>query len=100
MTNEALRISAEQGKGRAGKLDMLNYLAGKRLTRRYAIRAKCYDCDGMGETGQCEITTCSLYPFSPYKEKTAKKKVSGNATMRFKSANATLEGVTGINATK
>jgi len=54
----------------------------------------------MGETGQCEITTCALFPYSPYKEKTAKKKVSGNATMRFKSANATLEGVTGINATK
>lgn len=61
--------SAEGGKGKAGKSDLLKYLHGKRLTRQASIKAKCYDCDGMGETGECGIVTCSLYPYSPYKEK-------------------------------
>jgi len=58
--------SARNGKGRKGKKDLIKHLQGKRLTRQQAIRAKCYDCDGMGETGKCDIETCSLMPFSPY----------------------------------
>ena len=58
--------SAKRGKCRAGKNGLIKHLTGKYLTRKQAIRAKCYDCDGMGETGKCDIGTCSLYPFSPY----------------------------------
>jgi len=58
--------SAKSGKSRKGKTDYLNYLKGKIITQRQVIRAKCYDCDGMGETGECSIETCALLPFSPY----------------------------------
>ena len=58
--------SAVNGKKRAGQKDLLDYLNGKKLTQRKAIRAKCYDCDGMGESGKCDIDTCSLFPYSPY----------------------------------
>jgi len=58
--------SAINGKKRAGKTDFIKYLKGARLTRSQAIKAKCYDCDGMGDTGICDIETCSLYPFSPF----------------------------------
>jgi hypothetical protein len=61
--------SVKSGTKRAGKTDLFNYLNGKRLTQRQAIRAKCYDCDGMGDTGDCDIKDCSLYPYSPFKQK-------------------------------
>ena len=59
--------SAKSGVSRAGKGDLIKYLNGKRITRQQSIKAKCYDCDGMGETGECVIKTCALWPFSPYK---------------------------------
>jgi hypothetical protein len=59
--------SAISGKSRAGKAQLLKYLNGGKLTRQGAIKAKCYDCDGMGESGECDISNCSLYPFSPYR---------------------------------
>jgi len=42
------------------------YLQGKRLTQRQAIKAHCYDCQGMGEDPTCENDECSLWPFSSY----------------------------------
>lgn len=59
--------SATTGTRRAGQGDFVNYLMGKRLTQRQAIKAKCYDCDGMGDTGECDCISCALYPYSPYK---------------------------------
>ena len=46
------------------------HLAGKRLTRDQAIVAKCCDCMGGFADGRvdCEIPTCSLYPFMPYRK--------------------------------
>jgi len=64
---EEIYLSAMSGKARAGKSDLLKHLKGKRLTQRQAIRAKCYDCDGMGDSGECEIDHCPLFPYSPYK---------------------------------
>ena len=61
--------SAKNGTSRAGKSDLIKYLTGKRLTQRQAIRAKCYDCSGMGEINECDINTCSLFPYSPYRTK-------------------------------
>ena len=62
--------SAKNGVSRAGKSELIKYLTGKRLTRNQAIKAKCYDCNGMGEQATCDIETCALYPYSPYKSKT------------------------------
>ena len=64
-----LLASAKSGKKRIGKTFLINYLKGKRLTQRQAISAKCYDCNGMGESGDCDIESCSLYPYSPYRDK-------------------------------
>ena len=72
--------SARKGKGRSGKTDLINHLKGIRITRQQAIRAKCFDCDGMGDSGSCELINCPLYPYSPYqsistinKDKTTQK---------------------------
>ena len=70
--------SAKNGKSRAGKSELLKHLQGKRLTRSQAIKAKCFDCNGMGEVGECEIEECSLLPYSPYRTKA--KKISGSTT--------------------
>ena len=67
--NTDMLVSAKNGTLRAGKNDLVKHLMGKRLTRNQAIKAKCYDCNGMGELGTCNIVVCPLYPFSPYRQK-------------------------------
>jgi hypothetical protein len=52
---------------RKGKGPLIAYLQGEKIHRSAAVKAKCYDCDGMGETGECDIVGCALYPFSPYR---------------------------------
>ena len=59
--------SAERGKHRAGQRKLIKHLKGQRLTRQQAIKAKCYNCNGMGELKICNIKTCALYPYSPCK---------------------------------
>jgi hypothetical protein len=66
--------SAQTGKHRAGRTEIIRHLTGNRLTQRQAIKAKCYDCNGMGESNECDVTECSLHPYSPYGGKR-----SGNA---------------------
>jgi hypothetical protein len=68
MTEDLLR-SAKHGTKRAGQKDLINYLEGKRLTQRQAIKAKCYNCNGMGEQSSCDTEECPLLPHSPYKKK-------------------------------
>lgn len=62
---KTMLASAQSGKNRVGKVQLIRHLKGVRLTQREAIRAKCYDCNGM-EHDECDIKTCSLYPYSPY----------------------------------
>lgn len=66
MMKKELLLSVRCGTGRRGKSDLIKYLTGKTLTRAQAIRAKCYDCNGMGDSNECDIDACSLFPFSPY----------------------------------
>ena len=63
--NDMLK-SAQSGKSRAGKKDLIKYLQGRKITRNQAIRGKCFDCMGLGEDGTCDTKACPLYPFSPY----------------------------------
>lgn len=74
--------SAKSGKMRAGKNQLIKYLKGDRLTRGQAIKAKCYDCNGMGDSGECDIDTCSLFPYSQFsrERKKAIKKARGSAS--------------------
>ena len=60
---------AKSGRSKAGKSELIKYLSGKRITRQQAIKAKCYDCDGYGESGECELNHCSLFQYSPYTDK-------------------------------
>lgn len=43
----------------------------RKISRRYAIEAKCHDCQGAYIDGKhdCEIVMCSLYPFMPYRKR-------------------------------
>ena len=65
------------GKQKKGMAHGIDYLEGRELTQRQAIHAYCYHCCGYGEEEDCEVVTCSLYPFAPYSSKrriTRKKK--------------------------
>lgn len=64
--DKELYDSAKSGKKRAGQHHLIHYLEGKRLTQREAIQAKCYDCSGMGEETECELKSCTLWPYSSY----------------------------------
>lgn len=71
MTTNDRRIAlAETAKDSRGRTMFLKHLHGERLTQREAILAKCFDCnagypDGRGD---CRMSHCPLYPFSPYRE--------------------------------
>ncbi len=68
--NMAIRLkTVVQATRASGKGCLVKYLSGKRITRQGSIDAKCYDCNGYGEQTTCNITTCPLYPFSPYRQK-------------------------------
>jgi len=66
MIDRELLKSAENGNKRAGQSSLIKYLTGGKLYRSQAIAAKCYDCNGMGESSTCDTLGCALYPFSPY----------------------------------
>ena len=58
------------GKKAQGRTELLNYLSGKKLTKAQAIKAYCYDCMGFYADGRqdCEMPTCPLYPFMPFRK--------------------------------
>jgi hypothetical protein len=60
----------EVGKKARGRAERIKYLRGERVTQREAILGHCYDCMGGYTDGarDCEIETCSLYPFHPYRK--------------------------------
>jgi len=67
--DEDMLKSAKAGKLRAGRNPLIKYLSGGKIFRTDAVKAKCYDCNGMGESKECDIISCSLYPYSPYRIK-------------------------------
>lgn len=67
MMDAELLASAKSGLRRKGKKELVKYLEGGKISRSQAVKAKCYDCDGMGELGECNIEACPLFPYSPYK---------------------------------
>jgi len=64
-----LLASAKSGPRRSGRKEIIKYLEGGKLTRSQAIRAKCFDCLGMGDQSICDSVSCSLNPFSPFRQK-------------------------------
>ena len=77
MNNEILK-NAKSGKRVAGRKECVKYLEGGRLTRQQAIKAKCYDCNGWGESRECDIGSCSLFPYSPYNSSGSGKAKKGS----------------------
>jgi len=65
--DEDVLKSALNGTRRIGRAELVRHLQNKKLTRNQSIKAKCYDCNGMGESKECDIKECSLYPYSPYR---------------------------------
>lgn len=58
------------GKQFQGKSEITKFLNGFRITRKEAIKAKCYDCMGFYDNAQekdCKNYTCPLYTYMPYK---------------------------------
>lgn len=54
-----------------GKLQYDNWKAGKKLSRKGAVYAHCYECNGWEQSGEdCQgKENCALYPFSPSKKR-------------------------------
>ncbi|MBT1070993.1 hypothetical protein [Pelotalea chapellei] len=54
---------------KAGRQEYIKHLEGKTLTRRQAIRAKCFECVGGNDSRPCTIPTCPLMAFSQWNSK-------------------------------
>lgn len=77
-----------------GKKEYDSFLAGKELSRKGAMLAQCYVCNGLSESGEdCNGISCPLYaymPYNPRKVKTKRKALTPEqkrmARERFKKA--------------
>lgn len=53
-----------------GQKEYEKFKKGDRLTRKGAILAQCYICNGEGEGGvDCQGASCPLYQYFPYRHK-------------------------------
>lgn len=73
--NEKLIEEIEKnGIGSGGKNASLKYFKGESIHRSAAIKAKCCGYYGDGRV-DCNIPTCSLYSFMPYKNKNVDEEI-------------------------
>jgi len=63
-----IKLIKKHGKSYSGKTNLINFLEGKHNTRKEAIYAYCYDCQGYCEDGrvECEQLQCPLYSYSQF----------------------------------
>lgn len=65
-----------------GQTEYQRFQTGERLTRKQAILAHCYECNGMEDSrSDCLGVSCPLYGYYPYREypsKTYKKTAPGS----------------------
>lgn len=53
-----------------GQVQYGKFENGGKLTRREAMLAKCYECNGYDESGvDCEIQACPMYAYHPNRGK-------------------------------
>jgi hypothetical protein len=51
-----------------GQKEYEKFTSGKILTRKQAMLAQCYSCNGFEDSNtDCQGESCPLYQFSPYK---------------------------------
>jgi hypothetical protein len=67
---EMLKL-ARLGRSRVGRAELIRYLEGEELSRREAVKARCYFCyiTEMGEAEECEQRTCPLFPYSQFQRR-------------------------------
>lgn len=54
--------------GFKGKREFEKFSKGEGLTRKEAMRAKCYECNGLEESrADCQVGTCPMYAGSTLK---------------------------------
>ena len=58
-----------------GKAELISFLKHKLLTRKEAIKAKCYECNNGYADGKkdCKVECCPLYNYMPYNPNKRKK---------------------------
>ena len=64
-----------------GRRELVKYLEGKKISRKEAMSAFCYECQGYCKDGRvdCENVNCPMYPYMPYsKNKEQGKRPKGN----------------------
>ena len=64
-----------------GRRELVKFLEGKKISRKEAMIAFCYECQGYYKDGRisCENTDCPMYPYMPYsKNKEQGKRPRGN----------------------
>jgi len=53
-----------------GQLEYAKFKKGKGLTRKEAMLAMCYQCNGLEESRiDCKGYSCPLYQYSPYRDR-------------------------------
>ena len=51
-----------------GQMEYERFLSGSKLSRGQAIKAHCYECNGLETSGvDCQGKNCPLYAYFPYK---------------------------------
>ena len=71
--DERLLASAKSGPLRRGRRWLIKYLEGGKISRAQGVEANCYQCLGMGDQGNCDQDSCTLYDFSSFKIKVVAK---------------------------
>lgn len=68
LTAKAMKINSIKHAHGRGKLELLAYMEGKRITRSQAILGKCFECCNGYVDGRvdCNIPDCPLYPWMPF----------------------------------
>ena len=69
MDNDStIKLIKKYGMYNSGKSRLIKYLNGEHITRKDAIYAYCYDCQGYCEDGkvECDQTQCPLYTYSQF----------------------------------
>ena len=69
MDNKSLiKLIKKHGAFNVGKSRLIKYFQGEHITRKDAIYAYCFDCQGYCEDGkfECDQLQCPLYPYSQF----------------------------------
>jgi hypothetical protein len=57
-----------------GQLEYRKWKKNQRLTRKEAMLAQCYDCNGQEQVDCKAEKSCPMYQYSPYNSSTATEK--------------------------